>query len=287
MTTPAAPAAPTAAAASADISAIAGEILATLSTGRQVAPFTARPAGLTSTTPIGSSAALNGMRQARGEKPVGRKIGFTNRTIWAEYGVCAPIWGYVYDTTVRDLGDTAALAARRLRRAAHRAGDRVPPRRRAVRRHGRAALLACIDWVAHGFEIVQSIFPRLEVRRRRHRRRLRPARRAADRAAPSGRRARRRLAGRARELRDRPFLRRPHIDRGHAANVLDGPLGRAPPSGRAARATTRSIRRSPPARSSRPERSRAPCRSSPARPGAPRSTASRSTESGCGLRKAA
>ncbi len=32
----------------------------------------------------------------RGERPIGRKIGFTNRNIWAEYGVYAPIWGDVY-----------------------------------------------------------------------------------------------------------------------------------------------------------------------------------------------
>ncbi len=43
---------------------------------------------------------VHARRLRRGEKPVGRKIGFTNRTIWAEYGVRAPIWGYVYDSTV-------------------------------------------------------------------------------------------------------------------------------------------------------------------------------------------
>ena len=45
--------------------------------------------------------------------PLGRKIGFTNRTIWAEYHVDAPIWGYLYDRTVHDLaeiGDTFSLA---------------------------------------------------------------------------------------------------------------------------------------------------------------------------------
>jgi len=31
--------------------------------------------------------------------PVGRKIGFTNRTIWAEYNVYGPICGYVYNRT--------------------------------------------------------------------------------------------------------------------------------------------------------------------------------------------
>ena len=31
---------------------------------------------------------------------VGRKIGFTNRGIWAKYGVYEPIWGTVYDDTL-------------------------------------------------------------------------------------------------------------------------------------------------------------------------------------------
>jgi hypothetical protein len=30
--------------------------------------------------------------------PVGRKLGFTNRAAWPEYG---PMWGYVYNRTVR------------------------------------------------------------------------------------------------------------------------------------------------------------------------------------------
>ena len=37
------------------------------------------------------TAAVRAEREARGERPIGRKIGFTNRTIWAEYGVHAPI----------------------------------------------------------------------------------------------------------------------------------------------------------------------------------------------------
>ena len=49
------------------------------------------------------------MRDGRGEMPVGRKIGFTNRTAWPEYG---PMWGYVYNRTVHNLaeiGDTFSL----------------------------------------------------------------------------------------------------------------------------------------------------------------------------------
>ena len=39
------------------------------------------------------TAAVRRLREARGERVVERKIGFTNRLIWPEYGVHAPIWG--------------------------------------------------------------------------------------------------------------------------------------------------------------------------------------------------
>jgi 2-keto-4-pentenoate hydratase len=35
--------------------------------------------------------AVRGLRVARGEQPVGFKVGFTNRTIWERYAVFAPI----------------------------------------------------------------------------------------------------------------------------------------------------------------------------------------------------
>ncbi len=48
------------------------------------------------------SAEIRAARIARGETPRGWKIGFTNRTIWDEYDVHAPIWGPVYDTTLAE-----------------------------------------------------------------------------------------------------------------------------------------------------------------------------------------
>ena len=44
---------------------------------------------------------LRRLRIARGEKPLGYKIGFTNRSIWERYGVHQPIWGPVWDSTTR------------------------------------------------------------------------------------------------------------------------------------------------------------------------------------------
>jgi hypothetical protein len=70
---------------------------------RQAQPFTARYPNLTMDDAYRITALANGMRVAKGYRPVGRKIGFTNRRIWDEYGVHAPVWGYVYDRTVYDL----------------------------------------------------------------------------------------------------------------------------------------------------------------------------------------
>ena len=54
---------------------------------------------------------IHARRVGRGETPVGRKIGFTNRSIWAEYRVSAPIWGHVYDSTVHYARTGAARLA--------------------------------------------------------------------------------------------------------------------------------------------------------------------------------
>src|SRR5262245_35041304 len=92
---------------------IAAEAFAVLGTGRQVAPFSSRHDGFDLPAAYRAAALVHEQRLARGEKPVGRKIGFTNRTIWAEYDVWAPIWGHMYDRTVHDLaslGGTFALA---------------------------------------------------------------------------------------------------------------------------------------------------------------------------------
>jgi len=141
-----------------DIDAIAGEVLAALDAHKQIAPFSSRPKKLAQDEAYRVSARCMQMRRARGETVVGRKIGFTNRTIWPEYGVYAPNWGYVTDRTVHDLAQPLSVAAF------------VEPKIEPEIVFGmgaapnaamdEAALMNCIDWVAHGFEIVQSIFPR-------------------------------------------------------------------------------------------------------------------------------
>src|SRR5262249_44457126 len=90
---------------------IAAEVAGAFNGGpRAIQPFSARYPDLTMAHASHVTALANSMRVAKGYKPVGRKIGFTNRRIWDEYGVHAPVWGYVYDRTLHDPAAPLPLA---------------------------------------------------------------------------------------------------------------------------------------------------------------------------------
>ena len=139
--------------------AIAAEAFDALRNTRQILPFSGRPAGLDVADAYRVTPLVRRMYEGDGARVVGRKIGFTNRTIWAQYGVYAPIWGYVFD---RSVGELAAVEVLPLKPFSE---PRIEPE--IVFALGAApsaemdepALSQCIAWIALGFEIVQSIFP--------------------------------------------------------------------------------------------------------------------------------
>jgi 2-oxo-3-hexenedioate decarboxylase len=99
------------------------------------------------------------LRIARGERPVGYKIGFTNRGIWARYGVFGPIWGPVWDTTTERVNGAETSVS-----LAPFVEPRLEPEIMFGFAHAPRAgmttseLAACCEWVAHGFEIVHTHF---------------------------------------------------------------------------------------------------------------------------------
>ncbi len=103
--------------------------------------------------------ALHQQRLAQGWKRAGRKIGFTNRNLWARYGVDQPMWGTVYDRTLIRAEENSASVI-----LAGLAQPRIEPEicfglKAAPRAADLAALLASIEWVAHSIEIVQCRHP--------------------------------------------------------------------------------------------------------------------------------
>ncbi|MCV3244168.1 2-keto-4-pentenoate hydratase, partial [Mesorhizobium sp. ZC-5] len=103
--------------------------------------------------------AVHELRVGRGEKPLGFKIGFTNRAHWEPYGVFTPIWGTMYDTTVQLCDgsgelDIGGCSEPRLEPEAVFGISATPPARADL-----DELFDCVEWVAPGFEIVQSHMP--------------------------------------------------------------------------------------------------------------------------------
>ena len=139
---------------------IAGELLAAQAGTRLIAPFSSRDIRFGISAAYDVAKRILDRRIARGERAVGRKIGFTNRNIWPQYKVDRPIWAHVYDSTVQHaIGGRAELSLAQL----------VAPRIEPEIMFGLSAapapgmsdeeLLECIAWMAHGYELVHCHFP--------------------------------------------------------------------------------------------------------------------------------
>jgi len=135
----------------------ADAILAAFAEQRSIAPLTDAEPALSVEDAYAIAGGVHARRVRRGERPVGRKIGFTNRSIWREHK--APIWAYVYDSTLRRATDGAEVPVGNLLQ------PRIEPE---IQLHfakappvtdDAAEILDCVDWIANGFEIVQSPYP--------------------------------------------------------------------------------------------------------------------------------
>ena len=103
--------------------------------------------------------AVRQLRLDRGELPQGFKIGFTNRSIWQRYNVFAPIWGTVWNTTLVFCEGEGEVSLRNICQPRIEPetmiGMRASPKTDATL----DVLFEAIEWMAPGFEIVQSHLP--------------------------------------------------------------------------------------------------------------------------------
>jgi 2-oxo-3-hexenedioate decarboxylase len=144
---------------SVDIDGLAAELLRAWDRAGCVPLPSARPGGLGTGEAYAVGERLRQLRLARGERPVGWKIGFTNRGIWQRYGVYQPMWAPVWDSTAQLLDGAectlslAGLSQPRLEPEIAFGLARAP-------RPGMSLdeLRDCVDWVAHSFEVVHTHF---------------------------------------------------------------------------------------------------------------------------------
>lgn len=122
-------------------------------------PISATAAGFDSAAAYEVLDRIAALRRRQGWTQVGRKIGFTNRTIWQSFGVDRPMWAHIWSTTVTHAQGDAVLRLDRF------VQPRIEPevvfklRERPRPTTSPSEMLEAVEWMAAGFEIVQCHFP--------------------------------------------------------------------------------------------------------------------------------
>ena len=136
---------------------IASNILNAYNGVYQIAPFSSGGSQISVTAAYEVSRRLTDLR---GWQVIGRKIGFTNKSIWPLYGVNQPMWGPVSSSSLEICKGVEATV-----HVSEYCEPRIEPE--IVLGFGEAPALdasldeivSCIDWVAPGLEVVHSIYP--------------------------------------------------------------------------------------------------------------------------------
>ena len=135
---------------------IADEISKAISQTQQIVPFSKRGLFLS----LQDAYDVAGLvKESLGLPPeIGKKIGFTNRNIWDVYNVNEPIWGPITSKSV-SFTETSFQKIDLSQFCEPRIEPEVVICLREKPRHSDEDLNIFIDWIAPGFEIVDSIYP--------------------------------------------------------------------------------------------------------------------------------
>ena len=142
------------------IASIARDLLDAYDNGTLIPPPSSHNVNFDWASAYRVAAEMAALRRQRGERTVGRKIGFTNRNIWPEYGATSPIWAYVYDTTLVYARDNHAVLSLR-GSCAPRLEPEIAFKLRAPVPSGCTdpeIILRSIEWLAPSFEVVDCHF---------------------------------------------------------------------------------------------------------------------------------
>jgi 2-oxo-3-hexenedioate decarboxylase len=137
-----------------DFETTARTIAEALASARQISPLSSQAEQFSLDEAYAIAKRVRGIQ---GKERVGRKVGFTNRAIWPVYGVDRPIWGEVHADGLFSTDQPVNLA--------RYSEPRIEPEivlglgHAPTQEMSNKQLAGCVEWVAPGFEIVQSIYP--------------------------------------------------------------------------------------------------------------------------------
>ena len=139
-----------------DISEIADEISSAISSAKQIEPFSKRNINLS--TQEAYDVATIVRRNLGSPRVIGRKIGFTNRNIWSIYGVDEPIWGPITKNSI-SFFESNFLKIDLSQFCEPRIEPEIVVCLKQKPKNGSENPEIYLDWIAPGFEIVDSIYP--------------------------------------------------------------------------------------------------------------------------------
>ena len=139
-----------------NIEEIASEVSSSISLAKQIEPFSKRGLVLSLQEAYDVAGIV---RQKLGQTEIiGRKIGFTNRNIWNIYDVDQPIWGPITANSI-SFFDTHFLKIDLSQFCEPRIEPEIVVCLKQTPKDGSEKTEIYLDWIAPGFEIVDSIYP--------------------------------------------------------------------------------------------------------------------------------
>ena len=139
-----------------NIEEIASEVSSSISLAKQIEPFSKRGLVLSLQEAYDVAGIV---RQKLGQTEIiGRKIGFTNRNIWNIYDVDQPIWGPITKSSV-SFFESNFLKIDLSQFCEPRIEPEIVVCLKQTPKDGSEKTEIYLDWVAPGFEIVDSIYP--------------------------------------------------------------------------------------------------------------------------------
>ena len=104
------------------------------------------------------------LRQAAGHAPNGRKVGYANKAMWRILKMETLVWARMYDDSVHMVaGNAAELPASSFYQARLEPEIVFKLQSAPAADLDGAGALACVDWIAIGFEIIDCPFPTWEI----------------------------------------------------------------------------------------------------------------------------
>jgi 2-oxo-3-hexenedioate decarboxylase len=141
---------------------LADELMAARAAGRAtVTPPSAREGGFDLTAAYAVEGELMRRRRAEGRATVGVKVGYANKAMWRALKLDTLVWAHMYDDTVQyadggraSLSCGAMIAPKIEPEIVFRMSAPIPAGTTDA-----AAVLAHVEWIALGFEIIDCVYP--------------------------------------------------------------------------------------------------------------------------------